>query len=489
MATSGLDRWSFQTEPGLQVSSFSFLRITMTLNEYISSIRDKTIAVLGIGISNLPLIELLCQEGCSVTACDRRTMDQLGETGEHLISIGAKLRLGADYLEGLSEELIFRTPGLMPFDSHLVAAQKNGSMVTSEMEVFFSLCPCHIFAVTGSDGKTTTTTLISEILKAAGYRVHLGGNIGTPLLCKLPDMLPEDLVVLELSSFQLHSMTCRPHTAVITNLSPNHLDKHKDFQDYIDAKSWIFRNQHAEDRLILNANDPHTPYYASKAHSRISYFSDAKPIQNGCVCEDGEIYLISDQKRTFIMKSHEIRIPGEHNVQNMLAAFEAVRDYAAPEICRKVAKEFAGVPHRLEEIRILHGVTYINDSIASSPTRTIAGLHALKTKPIVIAGGYDKHLPFDELGEAFCELAKAVVLTGDTSDKIYASIHAALARRPDCDTFPVYRAGSLEEAVIQASSIAESGDIVILSPACASFDHFRNFEERGNLFRQYVMEL
>ena len=244
-----------------------------------------------------------------------------------------------------------------------------------------------------------------------------------------------------------------------------------------------------EDRLILNANDPHTPYYASKAHSRISYFSDAKPIQNGCVCEDGEIYLISDQKRTFIMKSDEIRIPGEHNVQNMLAAFEAVRDYAAPEICRKVAKEFAGVPHRLEEIRILHGVTYINDSIASSPTRTIAGLHALKTEPIVIAGGYDKHLPFDELGEAFCELAKAVVLTGDTSDKIYASIHAALARRPDCDTFPVYRAGSLKEALIMASSIAESGDIVILSPACASFDHFRNFEERGNLFRQYVMEL
>ena len=461
----------------------------MTLNEYVSSIRNRTIAVVGIGISNLPLIELLCQEGCNVTACDRRSMEQLGETGAHLASIGAELRLGPDYLEGLSEDLIFRTPGLMPFDPHLVAAQEKGSQVTSEMEVFFSLCPCHIFAVTGSDGKTTTTTLISEMLKAAGYRVHLGGNIGTPLLCKLPEMRPDDLVVLELSSFQLHSMTCRPHTAVITNLSPNHLDKHKDFQDYIDAKSWIFRNQCPEDRLILNANDPHTPYYASQACSTISCFSDVKPVQNGCICENGKIYLVKEHERTFVMNSDEIRIPGQHNVQNMLAAFEAIRDYVDPEICKTVATRFAGVPHRLEEIRSLHGVTYINDSIASSPTRTIAGLHALKKKPIVIAGGYDKHLPFDELGEAFCDLAKAVVLTGDTSEKIDSSIRSALSCRADCDALPVYHTASLKDAVELASSIAENGDIVILSPACASFDHFRNFEERGNLYRQYVMEL
>ena len=461
----------------------------MTLNQYIESIKDQSIAVLGIGISNLPLRELLCREGCNVTACDKRTMAQLGETGEHLADWGVKFRLGSDYLEGLSEDLIFRTPGLMPFDSHLVAARENGSTVTSEMEVFFSLCPCHIFAVTGSDGKTTTTTLISELLKASGYCVHLGGNIGMPLLCKLPEMKPDDQVVLELSSFQLHSMICRPHTAVITNLSPNHLDKHKDFQDYIDAKSWIFANQHPEDRLILNANDPHTPYYASKACSRISFFSDKETVHNGCICEDGVIYLVSEQNRIPVMSSDEIRIPGQHNVQNMLAAFEAVRDYVDPVICRKVATEFAGVPHRLEEIRSLHGVTYINDSIASSPTRTIAGLHALKTKPIVIAGGYDKHLPFDALGEAFCDLAKAVVLTGDTSEKINASIRAALEQRTDRNSLPVFQVDCLKDAVVQASSIAERGDIVILSPACASFDRFRNFEERGNLFRQYVMEL
>ena len=223
----------------------------MTLYEYIYSIRERSIAVLGIGVSNLPLIELLLSHGCDVTACDRRSMEQLGDTGRKLQSLGAKFRLGESYLENLKEDLIFRTPGLMPFDEHLVAAVEQGSTLTSEMEVFFSLCPCRIFAVTGSDGKTTTTTLISELLKAAGHRVHLGGNIGTPLLCKLPEMEKDDFVVLELSSFQLHSMQCRPNVAVMTNLSPNHLDKHKDFQDYIDAKAWIFRNQQPEDRLIM----------------------------------------------------------------------------------------------------------------------------------------------------------------------------------------------------------------------------------------------
>ncbi|MBQ9662868.1 MAG: UDP-N-acetylmuramoyl-L-alanine--D-glutamate ligase [Oscillospiraceae bacterium] len=459
----------------------------MTLNEYVESIRDCSIAVLGIGISNLPLIELLCTSGCDVTACDRRTMEQLGETGARLLQLGAKLRLGEDYLEGLTEDLIFRTPGLMPFEPHLLAAKEQGSTVTSEMEIFFSLCPCRIFAVTGSDGKTTTTTLISELLKAAGHRVHLGGNIGTPLLCKLPEMKEDDLVVLELSSFQLHSMTCRPHTAVITNLSPNHLDKHKDFQDYIDAKAWIFRNQKAQDRLILNAIDPHTPYYASQAPSGISYFSDRSRVENGCICENGVISLVTEGELQPVMRADDIRIPGQHNVQNMLAAFEAVRKDVSPEICREVAMRFAGVPHRLEEIRQLHGVTYINDSIASSPTRTIAGLRALKTKPIVIAGGYDKHLPFDSLGEEFCRRAKAVILTGDTSDKIAAAIEEA-CKKTGLEV-PVHRVDSMRDAVCRGAEIAAEGDIVILSPACASFDRFRNFEERGNVFRQFVMEL
>ena len=459
----------------------------MTLNDYIQSIRNQSIAVVGIGISNLPLIELLAKNNCDVTACDRRTAEQIGDTVSQLTSLGVNLRLGEQYLENLKEDIIFRTPGLMPFDPHLTAAREQGRTVTSEMEVFFMLCPCRIIAVTGSDGKTTTTTLISELLKASDYRVHLGGNIGTPLLCRLPEIQPEDLVVLELSSFQLHSMHCRPNVAVIINLSPNHLDKHKDFQDYIDAKSFIFRNQKAEDRLILNEADPHSSYYASQAISHISYFSDRAEVLNGCICSDGVIYLVSDGVRYPVMQADEIRIPGQHNIQNMIAAFEAVRDYVSPEICRKVAMVFPGVPHRLEEVRQLRGVTYINDSIASSPTRTIAGLHALKRKPIIIVGGYDKHLPFDLLGKELCEHAKSVILCGDTAEKIDGSIKRAGEIKGI--SLDVRYAENLRDAVQLAAAEAVSDDIVILSPACASFDHFRNFEERGNLFRQYVMEL
>ncbi len=459
----------------------------MTLQEYIESIRNKTIAVLGIGISNVPLIELLSQNGCNVTACDKRSFEQLGETGKHLQELGVKFRLGENYLENLNEELIFRTPGLMPFDPHLSAARQQGNTVTSEMEIFFSLCPCQIFAVTGSDGKTTTTTLIYELLKAAGYCVHVGGNIGKPLLCELPEISPDDMVVLELSSFQLHSMRCRPNVALITNLSPNHLDKHLDYQDYIDAKANIFTGQHAEDRLILNYHDPHTPYYKSKAVSRISYFSDRDFPPSGVCCIDGTILLRRENDDLPIMCADEIRIPGQHNVQNMLAAFEAVRDFVPPEICRAVAIRFPGVVHRLEEVRVLKGVTYINDSIASSPTRTIAGLRSLRTKPFIILGGYDKHIPFDELGRELVARAKCAILTGDTADLIAAAIENS--QPADGPRLPVVRSESLEDAVSYAFRNAGEGDIVILSPACASFDRFKNFEERGNTFKRIVLEL
>jgi UDP-N-acetylmuramoylalanine--D-glutamate ligase len=340
--------------------------------------------------------------------------------------------------------------------------------------------------VTGSDGKTTTTTIISELLKAAGYTVHLGGNIGKPLLCELPNMQEKDMAVLELSSFQLHSMTCRPHTAVITNISPNHLDKHKDFQDYIDAKRSIFLNQQAEDRLILFADDEHSAYYASQAPSRVSWFSDTRDARPGCLCREGRILWVSEAgEERYIMNADEIRIPGQHNVRNYLAAFEAVRGLVSPELCRETARAFAGVEHRLEEVRVFRGVRYINDSIASSPTRTIAGLRALKTRPIILLGGYDKHLPFDSLGDEVCKRAKAAIVAGDTAERIIEAIE----KSGDNHGFPVYRTENMTESVKLASRIAEAGDTVILSPACASFDQFRNFEERGRCFKRLVMEL
>ena len=459
----------------------------MTLNEYVNSIKDKRIAVIGVGVSNTPLINLLLSCGCNVTVCDKRSLSEMGMEALDLINRGAKLKLGEDYLEGLDHDIIFRTPGLMPFDPHLEAAKARGSLITSEMEVFFALCPCKTIAVTGSDGKTTTTTIISELLKAAGYRVHLGGNIGHPLLCEIPETVADDIAVLELSSFQLHSMYCKPNVAVVTNISPNHLDKHKDYQDYIDAKRAEFEHQNEDDKLILNFDDEHSAYYAHFAHAPVSYFSDKNRVDRGVICENGVILRVNGTEQQEIMGAEEIKLPGEHNLLNYLAAFAAVEGLVSNEICRQVAMRFAGVEHRLEQVRVLNGVTYINDSIGTSPTRTSAGLHALKVKPIVIAGGYDKHIPFDGLGDELCRFAKRVFLTGDTAE----SIHKAIVNSPYYaeSSLEVHRIDDFKEAVLAASASAEPGDIVLLSPACAAFDRFKNFAERGKYFKEIVMEL
>lgn len=459
----------------------------MTLSDYINSIKGKRIAVIGIGVSNTPLIRLLLSCGCDVTACDKRTLGEMGMEGLELINMGAKLRLGECYLDNLDHDIIFRTPGLMPFDEHLEAAKAKGSVITSEMEVFFKLCPCRTIAITGSDGKTTTSTIISELLKHAGYTVHLGGNIGHPLLCDIPDIKESDFAVLELSSFQLHSMKCKPNVAVITNISPNHLDKHKDYQDYIDAKRSIYLGQDSGDRLVLNYDDEHTPYFEESAKSDISYFSDKSVITKGVMLLDGEMCRVHDGVREVIMHADEIRLPGEHNVLNYLAAFAAVDGFVTDEDCREVAVHFAGVEHRLEQVRVLHGVTYINDSIGTSPTRTSAGLHAMKTKPIVIAGGYDKHIPFDGLGDDLCRLAKEVILTGDTAEKIRQAIVGSQYYKDSELKFEMV--DDFEKAVHTAAGHAAEGDIVLLSPACAAFDRFKNFAERGRFFKKIVMEL
>lgn len=458
----------------------------MTFSEYIKSINKKRIGVIGIGVSNTPLIKRLLADGCDVTACDVRTADTLGEDYASLSALGAKFRLGKSYLQELDFDIIFRTPGLMPFDENLLKAKANGAEITSEMELFMRLCPCKIFAVTGSDGKTTTTTIISELLKAKGYTVHLGGNIGKPLLCEVDDMKDSDVAVLELSSFQLHSMSCRPDVAVITNISPNHLDKHKDYQDYIDAKSAIFAQQDASCRLVLNHENEYSVYYAGMAKSDISYFSRVCEPENGVYCADGVIYRAHNGVKAELMHADDIKLPGVHNLENYMAAFAATYGCVDDKTCIEVAKSFAGVEHRLEQVRVLNGVTFINDSIGTSPTRTAAGLHALKVKPILIAGGYDKHLPFDALGDEICKHVKALYLTGATSDKIY---DAVINSKYYTAYLPIVKMDDFRHTVLAAAAAAESGDIVLLSPACAAFDKFKNFMERGKYFKEIVMEL
>ena len=458
----------------------------MTFSEYIDSIKDKRIGVIGIGVSNTPLIEKLLERGCDVTACDKRDAEALGADYERLSNMGAKLRLGDRYLDELNFDIIFRTPGLMPFDEHLTAAADRGAEVTSEMEVFFRLCPCRIIAVTGSDGKTTTTTIISELLKVQGFTVHLGGNIGRPLLCDVDKMSASDFAVLELSSFQLHSMKCRPNVAVITNISPNHLDRHKDYQDYIDSKSYIFLGQEPEDKLILNHENEYSRYYAGKAKSSVSFFSRSSKPENGVYTDDGMIYRVRGGISEKLMEADDIKLPGLHNLENYMAAFAATDGLVDDNVCVKVAKSFNGVEHRLERVRELGGVVYINDSIGTSPSRTAAGLHALKVKPILIAGGYDKHIPFDSLGDEICKYVKKLYLTGATADKIAQAVKASSYYTKD---FALVIIDDFDEAVHAAAAAAEPGDIVLLSPACAAFDKFKNFVERGKHFKKIVMEL
>ena len=456
----------------------------MTLRDYIESLRHKTVAVIGIGVSNTPLLELLLAEGIRVTACDKRSREQMGEQAEHLEQLGCELHLGADYLKDLDADVIFRTPGLRPDVPEIAACVDRGAVLTSEMEVFFEVCPCTIIAVTGSDGKTTTTTIIAELLKAAGKRVWVGGNIGHPLLCEADGMLATDYAVLELSSFQLMTMKHSPHIAVVTNLAPNHLDIHRDMAEYVAAKENIFRHQSGEDVAVFNADNDITAEQSRRAPGRARLFSRQDEVADGVFLRGEDIVCRSGGHERVIMTTGDIKIPGVHNVENYMAAIAAVDGLVPDEVIRRFAREFGGVEHRIELVRTYRGVRYYNDSIASSPSRTIAGLRSFHEKVILIAGGYDKHIPFDVLGPEIVEHVKLLVLCGATADKIRAAVENAPGYQPGkpeiLDVTP------FTAAVEAARDRAQPGDVVTLSPACAAFDQFKNFAERGKFFKSIV---
>ena len=456
----------------------------MHLQEYLNSLKDRSVAVIGIGVSNTPLIRLLLQNGIDVTACDKRTRADLGTLAHELEQGGAKLQLGEDYLEGLDQDVIFRTPGMRPDLPQLLAARERGSVITSEMEVFFDVCPCSIIAVTGSDGKTTTTTMIAELLRASGRTVHVGGNIGKPLLAEAGAMQPGDSVVLELSSFQLMTMKKSPHICVVTNLSPNHLDMHKGMEEYVASKENIFLHQSAGDVAVFNLDNEITCEQSRRAVGGVRLFSRRSSVENGVYLRGEEIVRCRAGVESVVMTTADIKLPGIHNVENYMAAIAALDGLVDDETIRAFAREFGGVEHRIELVRTLDGVRYYNDSIASSPTRTIAGLRAFSQKVILIAGGYDKNIPFDVLGPEVVAHVKVLVLCGATAQKIRAAVENAPDYAPGKPEILV--ADSLREAAEQARRCAREGDVVTLSPACASFDQFRNFMERGKAFKEIV---
>ncbi len=460
----------------------------MNLDDFKKEIANKKVSVIGIGVSNIPLIKMLVIMGARVTAHDKRDESNLGSIYDSLKEEGVNFALGEDYLKLIPDDTdyIFKTPGVR-FDIPEIAEKvAKGAKLSSEMNLFFELCPVPIIAVTGSDGKTTTTTLISEILKREGYTCHVGGNIGTPLVDKTEEIKKEDKVVLELSSFQLHTMNKCPHIAVVTNVTPNHLDWHKDLSEYENAKKNIFLNQQKGDRVVLNYDNFVTRAFAKETKEYI-FFSRKENLENGICLVENNIVLKKDGKiQETILDISTIKIPGMHNVENYMAAIGATLGMVSFDSVRSVAKNFGGVPHRIEFVREIDKVRYYNDSIASSPARTTAGLVSFKEEKIVlIAGGYDKKIPFDDFGEVINQQVEKLVLVGATSKKIKDAVKKA----SNYKEIPIYEENEFENAVLKAKEIAAAGEIVLLSPACASFDLFKNFEERGNTFKEIVNRL
>jgi UDP-N-acetylmuramoylalanine--D-glutamate ligase len=457
----------------------------MIFEAYLTSLQHKTVSVIGIGVSNQPLLRLLLSRGISVTARDRKSREALGIVAEQLEGLGCRLKLGEDYLQDLREDVIFRTPGMRPDLPELEEAVRRGSTLTSEMEVFLEVCPCPVMAVTGSDGKTTTTTIISELLKKAGRNVHVGGNIGHPLLAETGAMQPEDIAVLELSSFQLMTMTRSPHIAVITNLAPNHLDVHKDFQEYISAKENIFTHQSAQDIAVFNADNPITLEEAGRAAGRARLFSRKQELEDGVFLRGNAVIARHDGTERQVMTVEDIKLPGVHNIENYLAAIAAVDGLVPDGVIRDFARTFGGVEHRIELIRTRNGVRWYNDSIASSPSRTMAGLRSFREKVILIAGGKDKGISYESLGPVINDHVKLLLLCGATAGVIRRSVEQADNYRG----LEILNVEDYQEAVSLADRRAAEGDVVILSPASTSFDRFANFMERGRVFKEIVNRL
>lgn len=464
--------------------------MNIKLEEYKKRIKGKKVAVLGIGVSNTPLIKYLLGLGVDITAFDKSEEEKLKPIIRQFEGFGVRYSLGAKYLGNLKGyDAIFRSPGIR-FDLPEVAAEvQRGAELTSEMEVFMELCPAQIFAVTGSDGKTTTTTIIYNMLKEQGYNCWLGGNIGTPLLSRIDEIKETDKVVLELSSFQLHTMKKGPDVAVVTNLSPNHLDIHKSMDEYINAKKNIFIHQDKYSKTILNYDNEITRSFGSEVKGKQVYFSRVGQLSEGAVLKDSVLLYRQDGQEKQIIKAEEIILPGDHNVENYLAAIAAVIDDVDIDTIQKVATTFSGVEHRIEPVRELNGIQFYNDSIGTSPTRTIASLRSFKQKVILIAGGYDKKIPYNSMGEVLLDKVKTLVLTGATAPKIAKALQDSMDQSGQGNEISVINCDTFDEAVKTAYKSAQPGDVVLMSPASASFDMFRNFEERGNRFKEIVNSL
>ena len=459
------------------------------LEEFNDYIRFRKVAVIGLGVSNLPLLEYLYNQKAKVTVFDERTIEEI--SSDTICKINAyefETFFGKNCLENLNGfNVIFRSPSCLPTRPELQREADRGAIVTTEVEMLMEMCPCKIIGVTGSDGKTTTTSLINAILQHAGYKTFLGGNIGTPLFTKLPEMEPNDIVVLELSSFQLMNMHVSPDIAIITNITPNHLNIHKDYQEYIDAKKEIFKNQNENGILILNYDNDITRECSKEAKGKVIFFSSKEKLDNGFIVDEDIIKECKDKVRKHILNTDEVILRGNHNFQNIATALAATKTLVDTDVAVEAIKKFKPVEHRIEFVREINGVKWYNDSASSSPTRTISGLNAFKENIILIAGGYDKNLEYKPLAKPVVDKVSTLILIGQTAEKIYDVVKNEAEKENKkininmCDT--------LEQTIEIAKKSSKKGDVVLFSPASASFDMFKNFADRGNQFKDLVNKI
>jgi len=460
--------------------------------EFKCELKEKRIAVIGTGVSNLPLIKVLVDLDCDVTVFDKKNFEEMNTEVKEVIEANKiPTSLGENYLEKLiGFDVIFRSPSFLPTNSYLVKEQERGALVTTEIEQVIKLSPCPVIGITGSKGKTTTTTILYNILKKLGLNAHLGGNIGIPLFTKLDSIQKEDIVVLEMSSFQLMNMTVSPHIALVTNISPDHLDVHGSYEEYIDAKKYIFRNQTEQDILVLNADDEIVKKFSEESRGEVRYFSNKSLLEEE-KCENSYVLNGSfiEYNGEKIIDTRNLMLKGVHNYLNVCAALNAIKDYiqVEKEELENIIKEIKSVEHRLEFVRELDGVKWYNDSASTTPDKALAGIYAFDEDIVLIAGGYDKNISYESMAEPILDKVSKLILFGNTKTKIYDAVMECSRRTGK--NVPIYILDSLEEVILSARKLATEGEVVLFSPASASFDMFKNAYERGDLFKEFVEKM
>ncbi len=459
------------------------------LEEFNQYIKFRKVAIIGLGVSNLPLLDYMHEKKARVTVFDERNIEAIPKhIMDKITTYNFTFHLGKNCLENLNGfDIIFRSPTCLPTRPELQQEEIRGAIVTTEIEMLMKMCPCKMIGVTGSDGKTTTTSLIYSILQKANYHAFLGGNIGTPLFTKLPEMTPESIVVLELSSFQLMGMEISPNIAVITNVTPNHLNIHKDYEEYIEAKKNIFKYQNEDGILILNYDNEITKTCANEANGKVIFFSRNQKLDNGMIVDGRVIKECEDKIRKHIFNGEDAILRGNHNLENIATAICATKSLVSIEDAILAIKEFKPVEHRIELVREIEHVKWYNDSASSSPTRTLSGLNAFDEEILLIAGGYDKNLDYEPLAEPIVEKVRTLFLIGQTSGKIFDVVKQELENQKK--KIDIYMCESLEQTVELADRLAKPGNVVLFSPASASFDMFKDFADRGNQFKKLVNDL